>query len=65
MPEEEDLTEFDYIAGSLVGFCMTYIDKDMLWTILNHVQNSYELAVALETQEDLMICVEDYYEINK
>jgi hypothetical protein len=56
-----NLTEFDYIAGGLAGFCMSGVTKEQLWGILNMVENAYDLDTAIEAQENLLLCVEKYY----
>jgi len=33
----------------------------MLWVILNHSEDSFDLLTAMDAQEDLIICVENYY----
>jgi len=62
MPQDDfDLSEYDYIVGALAGFCMSDITKEMLWVILNHSEDSFDLLTAMDAQEDLIICVENYY----
>ena len=55
-------SEFDYIASGIAGYCMSDMNKEQLWVILQHVETAVEFCWAQEAQEDLNNLVEDYYE---
>lgn len=58
---ELNLSEFDYIMAAIADYCMTKnIDKEMFWTIINHIDNGYEFMTAMEAQCELMDIVEDH-----
>tara|TARA_R110000822_G_scaffold82684_3_gene195413 strand:+ start:778 stop:987 length:210 start_codon:yes stop_codon:yes gene_type:complete len=57
-----DINDYDYMVGGIAGYCMSDMNKDQLWVILNHVDTAPEFCWAQQAQEDLNNLVNDYYE---
>ena len=46
-----DLTEFDFMMAAMSIYCMTEMNKEQFWTIINHVNDGYEFDTAVTAQE--------------
>lgn len=55
-----DLTEFDFMMAAMSIYCMTSMDKEQFWTIINHVNDGYEFDTAVTAQELLNDIVDRY-----
>jgi hypothetical protein len=54
-------SDFDYIISGIAGYCMSDMNKEQLWVILQHVETAVEFCWAQEAQEDLDNLVNEYY----
>ena len=48
-----DLSEFDFMMAAMSIYCMTSMDKEQFWNIINHVNDGYEFDAAVAAQEQL------------
>jgi len=60
-----ELTEFDFMMAAMSIYCMTSMDKEQFWTIINHVHDGFEFDTAIEAQETLNDIVDRHYEMRK
>ena len=60
-----DLTEFDFMMAAMSIYCMTSMDKEQFWTIINHVNDVFEFDTAVAAQEELMNIVERHNDMNR
>lgn len=60
-----DLSEFDFMMAAMSIYCMTSMDKEQFWTIINHVNDGFEFDAAVAAQEELMNIVERHNEMSK
>lgn len=60
-----DLSEFDFMMAAMSVYCMTSMDKDQFWTIINHVNDGFEFDTAVEAQERLLDIVDRHNEMNR
>lgn len=49
-----DLSEFDFMMAAMSIYCMTSMDKEQFWTIINHVNDGFEFDAAVAAQEQLI-----------
>jgi len=61
----EHITEFDFMMAAMSVYCMTSMDKEQFWNIINHVQDGYEFDVAIEAQEMLNDLTDNHYEMKR
>ena len=54
-------SDFDYVTSGIAGYCMSDMNKEQLWVILQHVETAVEFCWAQEAQEDLDNLVNKYY----
>ncbi len=57
-----DIDEYDYIVSGMAGYCMSDMDKEQLWVIIQHADTALEFCLAQEAQERLNNVVNAYYE---
>ena len=60
-----DLSEFDFIMAAMSIYCMTSMDKEQFWTIINHVNDGFEFDAAVAAQEQLMTIVERHNDMKR
>mgnify|MGYP005991460335 FL=1 len=60
-----DLSEFDFMMAAMSIYCMTSMDKEQFWTIINHVNDGFEFDAAVAAQEELLNIVERHNEMNR
>tara|TARA_R110000782_G_scaffold143626_1_gene236351 strand:+ start:2444 stop:2689 length:246 start_codon:yes stop_codon:yes gene_type:complete len=56
-----NISEFDFLMSAMSIYCMTAMNKEQFWTIINHVEDGYEFDTAVEAQEILNDITENYY----
>lgn len=60
-----DLSEFDFMMAAMSIYCMTSMDKEQFWTIINHVNDGFEFDAAVAAQEQLMTIVERHNDMKR
>lgn len=60
-----DLSEFDFMMAAMSIYCMTSMDKEQFWTIINHVNDGFEFDAAVAAQEQLIDIVGRHNEMNR
>lgn len=60
-----DLSEFDFMMAAMSIYCMTSMNKEQFWTIINHVNDGFEFDTAVAAQEELMNIVERHNDMKR
>lgn len=60
-----DLSEFDFMMAAMSIYCMTSMDKEQFWTIINHVNDGFEFDAAVAAQEELLTIVERHNDMKR
>jgi|TARA_Y100000385_G_scaffold190278_1_gene196650 hypothetical protein len=59
--EQLNLTQFDYVMAAVNEYVQERnVDKNMLWNIIEHVQDGTEFIAAMTAQSNLMEIVENH-----
>ena len=60
-----DLSEFDFMMAAMSIYCMTSMDKEQFWTIINHVNDGFEFDAAVAAQEELLTIIERHNDMKR
>ena len=60
-----DLSEFDFMMAAMSIYCMTSMDKEQFWTIINHVNDGFEFDAAVAAQEQLIDIVDRHNDMRR
>ena len=60
-----DLSEFDFMMAAMSIYCMTSMDKEQFWNIINHVNDGFEFDAAVAAQEQLIDIVDRHNDMRR